>query len=96
MKPKKLYERLRSGALANVSFKYFVKLLEAFEFKLDRCRGDHFIYIHWDCPDDMNVQPVDGDAKPYQIKQFLAGVKSIQSPYAGLTHDGLPHQRIFQ
>lgn len=76
MKPKKLYECLRRGAHANVAFRDFIALVEAFGFRLDSSRGDHFLYVHPQSPDDLNLQPEQGEAKPYQIKQFLAAVRS--------------------
>jgi hypothetical protein len=39
--------------------------------KLDRVSGSHHIYIHPHIPDLINLQNVDGKAKPYQIKQLL-------------------------
>jgi len=70
--PKKLFERLGQGALRNVPFPDFQKLLEACGFELDRVRGSHHIYLHPQVAEKLNLQPVRGEAKPYQIRQFLA------------------------
>jgi hypothetical protein len=31
----------------------------------------HYIFGHPDCPELVNLQNVGGQAKPYQIRQFL-------------------------
>jgi len=49
----------------------FVKLISSFGFKLDRVNGSHHIFIHDDIDEIINIQNVKGEAKPYQIKQFL-------------------------
>jgi predicted RNA binding protein YcfA (HicA-like mRNA interferase family) len=57
---------------ANVSFADFERLVFAFGFMKDRQNGSHRIYkhsIHLDAR--LNFQPIDGQVKPYQIKQFL-------------------------
>ena len=55
----------------NIKFADFIKLIEAFGFKLDRVNGSHHIFVHPDILDIINIQNVKGEAKPYQIKQFL-------------------------
>jgi predicted RNA binding protein YcfA (HicA-like mRNA interferase family) len=55
----------------NVKFTDFTKLVLAFGFYLDRVSGSHHIFAHSDISDIINLQDVCGDAKPYQIKQFL-------------------------
>ncbi len=71
MKPRKLLERLRHGSCANVSFADFTALVEAFGFRLGRSTGSHRIYFHDKATRPLNLQPMHGDAKPYQIRQFL-------------------------
>ena len=71
MNPSKLLRRLASGALNNVSFADFRRLIEACGFELDRIHGSHHIYYHPSVPEEINLQPMHGDAKPYQIRQFL-------------------------
>ena len=46
-------------------------LLSAFGFELDRVSGSHHIFKHPDIPELINIQKVRGQAKPYQIRQFL-------------------------
>lgn len=48
-----------------------VTLAEAFGFHLSRIRGSHHIFAHPGIPELVNLQNVDGKAKPYQIRQFL-------------------------
>ena len=45
--------------------------IEAFGFRLNRISGSHHIYTHPDVSELVNLQNVNGKAKPYQIKQFL-------------------------
>lgn len=72
MKPRKLFARL-AMTQANVRFGDFARLVEAFGFVLDRHSGSsHRIYKHPRYPDArLNLQPVAGEAKPYQVRQFL-------------------------
>ncbi len=55
----------------NIKFADFVRLINSFGFKLDRVNGSHHIFIHNDIDEIINIQNVKGEAKPYQIKQFL-------------------------
>ncbi len=71
MTPRKLLARLGSGGLHNVSFSDMVRLVEAFGFHLERINGSHHIFIHAEIPELLNMQNVGGQAKPYQIRQFL-------------------------
>ncbi len=36
-----------------------------------RITGDHHIYVHPEAPELVNLQNIDGKAKPYQVKQLL-------------------------
>ena len=45
--------------------------MEAFGFQLSRINGSQHIYVHADVPELVNLQNVNGQAKPYQVKQFL-------------------------
>lgn len=70
MKKKKLLQKVLSGS-KNISFDDLVLLLYAFGFSLSRSGGSHHIFIHPDVDELINIQNVKGEAKPYQIKQFL-------------------------
>jgi predicted RNA binding protein YcfA (HicA-like mRNA interferase family) len=71
MNRKRLLRRLASGAFKNVSFSDMKSLAEGFGFRLDRVSGSHHIFVHEGIPELVNLQEVRGEAKPYQIRQFL-------------------------
>jgi len=64
-------QRLSEGNLTNVQYRDFVRLVEAFGFALARVSGGHQIFNHPDVAELINLQNVSGQAKPYQIRQFL-------------------------
>jgi len=70
MNKRKLLKRIAGGS-KNVKFSDMVALIEAFGFRLSRVSGSHHIYVHADIPELVNLQNVDGQAKPYQIRQLL-------------------------
>jgi len=70
MKKRKLLQKLISGS-KNVRFSEATKVAKSFGFRLDRITGSHHIFIHPDLPELINLQNVNGEAKPYQIKQLL-------------------------
>ena len=70
MSKRKLLKRILSGS-KNVRFDDTVALAEAFGFRLSRVSGSHHIFVHSDIPELVNLQNVKGQAKPYQIRQFL-------------------------
>jgi len=69
--PRQLLLRLQNGAIRNVAFNDFVSLVEGFGFRLSRSVGSHHIYTHPGIEELINLQRADGEAKPYQIRQFL-------------------------
>jgi predicted RNA binding protein YcfA (HicA-like mRNA interferase family) len=71
VKRKKLLKRLSEGHLRNVAFGDMVTMVEGFGFRLVRVSGSHHIYSHRDVAELVNLQDVKGEAKPYQIRQFL-------------------------
>ncbi len=71
MNRKKLLERLAQGAMRNVSFGDMVNLIEGYGFRLVRTQGSPHIFMHDDVAELVNMQDVHGEAKPYQIRQFL-------------------------
>lgn len=75
MKTAKIYKLILAGS-KNVSFTDFVKLLEAFGFKLDRISGSHHIFKNSKVKELINIQNVNGKVKPYQVKQFLTIVEN--------------------
>ena len=55
--------------------RYPAAVAKAFGFELSRVRGSHHIFEHPDVPDILNLQDCGGQAKPYQVEQFLALVE---------------------
>ncbi|MCB9434601.1 MAG: type II toxin-antitoxin system HicA family toxin [Ardenticatenaceae bacterium] len=70
MNRRKLLQRILSGS-KNVRFGDFVNLVEGFGFHLPRVRGSHHIFEHPRIPELLNLQDSQGEAKPYQVRQFL-------------------------
>jgi len=70
MKAKKVLARILSNPV-NVRFGDVQRLAEAFGFRLLRVNGSHHIYGRPDLSEQLNLQEVGGEAKPYQIRQFL-------------------------
>jgi predicted RNA binding protein YcfA (HicA-like mRNA interferase family) len=56
---------------ANARFEDVCRLVEGFGFRLDRVSGSHHIYVHPAVDELVNLQEVGGEAKPYQVRQFL-------------------------
>ena len=71
MNRRQLLQRLASGAVHNVRFSDMIDLVEGFGFRLDRRRGSHYLFVHPDVPEVLNLQPEGGQAKACQIRQFL-------------------------
>ena len=71
MNKHKLLERLKKHQ-KNVRFNDFLALIKSYEFQLIRINGSHHIFEHSDISEMVNAQNDNGQAKPYQIKQFLA------------------------
>lgn len=71
MDPRRLLARLARGDVANVSFSDMRRLVELFGFVLWRTSGSHHVFVHPEVRELLNLQEVRGQAKPYQIRQFL-------------------------
>jgi predicted RNA binding protein YcfA (HicA-like mRNA interferase family) len=69
--PRRLLARLARGDVANVSFADMRRLVEAFGFEQRRTSGSHHVFVHPDVRELVNLQEVRGQAKPYQVRQFL-------------------------
>jgi predicted RNA binding protein YcfA (HicA-like mRNA interferase family) len=70
VKKQKLLRKALTGS-KNFRFSDMVALVEAFGFRLSRTSGSHHIFVHPDVDELVNLQEVNGTAKPYQINQFL-------------------------
>jgi len=75
MNKKKLLAHIISNQ-KNVKYNDFATLIKAFGFELDRVNGSHNIYFNSEINKQLNIQNLKGEAKPYQIKQFLQLVES--------------------
>lgn len=78
MNRERLLRRLMQGSVNNVAFRDFVDLVEGFGFVRDRTEGSHHLYAHPTVPASVNLQPLRGEAKPYQIRQFLRLVERFE------------------
>lgn len=72
----KLYARLVKNRAA-MRFADFERILKSFGFTLDRINGSHHIYKHPAVLRRLSIQPRGGQAKPYQIDQFLDMVEEF-------------------
>ena len=59
----------------NVKFQDFVLIVGAFRFVPARTKGSHNIFLNKEINEIINIQNYKGEAKPYQIKQFLSLVE---------------------
>jgi len=71
MNRKKLLLRLTGGALQNVRFGDMISLAIGFGFRVERVSGSHHILTRPGIRELINLQNADGQAKPYQIRQFI-------------------------
>jgi predicted RNA binding protein YcfA (HicA-like mRNA interferase family) len=71
MNRRQLLKQLTQGSLHNVPFSDIVNLTEGFGFRLARISGSHHIFTNPGISELINLQSVQGDAKPYQIRQLL-------------------------
>ena len=70
MSKQKLLKKILAGS-KNIRFDEMVVLINAFGFELARVSGSHHIFIHPEVDELVNLQNVNGQAKPYQVRQFL-------------------------
>ncbi|MFI5202842.1 MAG: type II toxin-antitoxin system HicA family toxin [Candidatus Kapaibacterium sp.] len=66
----------------NVSFKDFVRIIEAFGFVQRKSKSGHQIYKRPGVPQLINIQNVAGKAKGYQVRQFLDLIELYNVPFA--------------
>lgn len=67
---RKILQKILAGS-KNIRFSDMIYLVEGFGFRLSRTDGSHHIFVHPDIPELVNLQEVKGQAKPYQMRQFL-------------------------
>lgn len=73
-KKRKLLTKLLNSQ-KNVAFDDMVTLIEAFGFRQSRVSGSHYIFEHPNLSEIVNLQNRKGQAKPYQVRQFLTLVE---------------------
>jgi hypothetical protein len=73
-KDRKLIELITRNPL-NVRFDEICKLAQDFGFVLKGGRGSHRIYTRRGVAEMLNFQNVNGNAKPYQVRQLLRIIK---------------------
>ena len=59
----------------NIKYADFCSILKYFGFVCKRQRGSHRLYYRIGVKELLNIQNVNGEVKPYQIKQFLNIIK---------------------
>lgn len=75
MNPHKTLEKILSGS-KNIRFADMVRLVQAFGFRLARVSGSHHIFVRSGIPEILNLQNAGGQAKPYQVTQFIKLIES--------------------
>jgi predicted RNA binding protein YcfA (HicA-like mRNA interferase family) len=70
MRKRKLLQKALTNP-QNLRFREMIALVELFGFRLSRVKGSHHIFVHPDVQELINIQDVGGQAKPYQVRQFL-------------------------
>ncbi len=70
MNRKKILQKILASS-RNIRFSDMMNLVEGFGFTLSRTDGSHHIFTRQDIPELVNLQKIKGQAKPYQIRQFL-------------------------
>jgi hypothetical protein len=64
------YEELKRNP-KNVRFEKLCQVVELFGFEFRGGKGSHRIFMREGVKELLNFQNVGGEAKPYQVKQFL-------------------------
>lgn len=75
--PAKLWEKVERNP-QNVRFQDLCRLIEWFGFHPKGGKGSHKTYFHPGVREILDVQPLGGDAKPYQIRQLIRVVQRYQ------------------
>ena len=70
----KLWEQVQRHP-HNVRFRDMCRLIEWFGFVPKGGKGSHQTYFHPGIKEIVDIQPLGGEAKPYQIRQLIRLVK---------------------
>ena len=74
MTKRRLLKKILAGS-GPIRFSEATALAEAFGFSLNRINASYHIFTHPETPELINLQNVNGKAKPYQLKQLLSIVE---------------------
>ena len=69
-KQQKILKKILAGS-KNITFDDFLLVVEGFGFHLSRVNGSHHIFVHPKVRELVNLQNVNGQIKPYQVRQFM-------------------------
>ena len=73
-KPEKLWQTIQKNQ-QNVRFADFCRLVEWFGFKPKGGKGSHKTYCQAGIQEIIDIQALNNEAKPYQIKQLIRLVR---------------------
>ena len=65
---KLLIQLLSGNSDKNFRFDDIIKILQSLDFQM-RINGSHHIFTKKEVVEIVNLQPIDNEAKPYQVKQ---------------------------
>lgn len=65
-----LYRRLK-GSPQDVRFEELCRAAELFGFEFRGGKGSHRVYVREGISEMLNFQNIKGEAKPYQVRQFI-------------------------
>ena len=74
MDKKEIINKLKNNN-KNIKYSDFCSILKYFGFVCKRQSGSHKLYYRLGVKELLNIQNVNGEIKPYQIKQFLNIIK---------------------
>jgi hypothetical protein len=69
-KRRKILAKILAGS-KNLDFNEIMSLAEGFGFLLSRVSGSHHIFVHSKTTELVNLQKINGQANPYQVRQFM-------------------------
>jgi len=69
-KQQKILKKILAGS-RNIPFDDFLLVVDGFGFHLSRVNGSHHIFVHPKVRELVNLQNVNGQVKPYQVRQFM-------------------------
>jgi len=74
---KTLWQILSGNSDQNVAFNDLIYVLDSLDFQ-KRIKGSHHLFSKDGVEEIINIQPDDGKAKPYQVKQVRAVMVKYQ------------------